>query len=49
MKSKSETWYWNESVNRSCSNIEDKGYSDVEKDNKIKIKGPETQIEESKT
>lgn len=48
MEDKSGTQYWNESANKSCSNTQEKRYSDVEEENETKIKESKTKTEKSK-
>ncbi len=48
MKGKSGTWYWNESVNKSYSDIEEERYSNVKEKDETKTREFETKIEKSK-
>ena len=47
-EAKSGTWYWNKSANKSFSNIEEEGYSNVEEEDETKTKESESKTKESK-
>ena len=48
MEGKSGTWYQNKNANKSCSDIEEEGYFDVEEEDDTKTRESETKAEESK-
>ena len=44
----SETWYWNKSANKSCSDTEKEDYSDIEEEDETKTEEFKTKTEEFK-